>query len=523
MKTKITLSLIGLFLAGNSVSQAVTIANLDQNNCSAIVSDIGTFFNNPANSMAGYEVPAGSGTNAIYSASIWFGGSDVNGQLKMAIPTYYPGQDMWPGALTDDGTADPVVPNPLVQTLWIVSKAQIDDHISNYQNPGYVVPVDILNWPAHGDVAQNQANYLAPYIDITGNGIYEPAEGDYPCIKGDKAVYTIVNDNTNIHGSTSLPIGLEVHYMFYQFSSVPGLEDITFIDAHVINRGTQSLFDFTSTFFVDPDLGNYGDDFMGSDSTRNLMYAYNSDNFDENNSGNLGYGGNPPAVGIVCLSNSVDKIGAFTNGAGQPSGDPSTPPQYYEMMRGNWTNGAAWTDNNGQATSFMYSGDPNNAAEWSEITALNPGGDRRMLMSVHDSDDVLQPWEEYDLSYAVVFAQGANNLASVEELFQVTDFVQNYYNTMNTPCVVASVGLPELDEASVLVYPNPSNGTFVLDLKDQEGVGTATLVDMSGRIIAEQALVFGGKVDFVTNASPGVYVIRVTSGRGDVALRVVIE
>lgn len=521
MKTKTTLSLIGLFLAGNAISQ-VTTATLNENNCSAIVSDIGIFFNDPANSMAGYEVPAGSGTKSLYTASMWFGGLDVNGQLKMAIPTYYPGQDMWPGSITI-GSAEAIVPNPLGQTLWIVSKAQIEDHINNFQSPGYVIPGDILNWPAHGNTAQGQAYFLAPYIDLTGNGIYEPADGDYPCIKGDKAVYTIVNDSENVHASNSDPIGLEVHYMFYQFSSEPGLEEITFIDAHVINRGSQSLTDFTSTFFVDPDLGNYGDDFMGSDSTRNLMYAYNSDNFDESNGGNLGYGSNPPAIGIVCLSNSVDKIGTFTNGVGQPFSDPSSPPQYYDIMRGNWTNGMDWTDNNGQATSFMYNGDPNNAAAWSEITALNPGGDRRMLMSVNGNGDVLPPFEEFDLSYAVVYGRGADYLASVDELFQVTDFVQNYYNSLNTSCPYASLGLSELEAESVGVYPNPSNGTFVLDSKDQEGIGTATLLDMSGRIIAEQALVFGGKVDFVTNASPGVYVIRVTSGRGDVALRVVIE
>src|SRR3989338_6525159 len=109
MKTKITLGIMGLFLAGNSISQ-ISTATLDQNNCSALLSDIGQFFNNPGLTSSGYEVPAGSGQKAIFSASMWFGGLDINGQLKLAATTYYPSQDLWPGALTNDGTATVVTP-----------------------------------------------------------------------------------------------------------------------------------------------------------------------------------------------------------------------------------------------------------------------------------------------------------------------------------------------------------------------------------------------------------------------------
>jgi len=53
-----------------------------------------------------YEVPAGSGCNALFAGSIWVGGKDANGQLKLAAQKFrQTGLDYWPGPLTEDGFA----------------------------------------------------------------------------------------------------------------------------------------------------------------------------------------------------------------------------------------------------------------------------------------------------------------------------------------------------------------------------------------------------------------------------------
>ena len=252
-------------IAGSSLSQ-VSTQSLDYNNVSAMVTDGGFFFNNPANNAPGYEVPSGSGLNTIYSGAFWFGGKDANGQLRLAAPDINgTTSDMWPGALSL-GTALPVLPNPLGQTLWAVTKAEVDNHIANYNQPGYVVPSSILNWPANGDISLGLSYFLAPFVDVNFDNVYNPLDGDYPCIKGDKAIYTIMNDKQDLHGSGGAPIGLEVHYMFYQFETNDYLDNTTFIDVNIYNRGTQTLYDFKSSFVMDGDLGNATDDYIGCDT-----------------------------------------------------------------------------------------------------------------------------------------------------------------------------------------------------------------------------------------------------------------
>ena len=118
MKKNYTPTLLMVLLSASNqyYSQSSTVS-LNENNCDAFISDIGTFFNNTAASIPGYEIPKGSGAHAIYSAALWFGGLDTNGNLKQVVPQYASAsQDMWPGALTANGTATLPSPNPLGQT-----------------------------------------------------------------------------------------------------------------------------------------------------------------------------------------------------------------------------------------------------------------------------------------------------------------------------------------------------------------------------------------------------------------------
>ena len=53
-----------------------------------------------------------------------------------------------------------------------------------------------------------------------------------------------------------------------------------------------------SVCFIDGALGDPFDDYVGCDVNRGLGYVYNGDGVDEDNTGFLGYGANPPAVGV---------------------------------------------------------------------------------------------------------------------------------------------------------------------------------------------------------------------------------
>lgn len=190
----------------------------------------------------------------------------------------------------------------------------------------------IKNWPAHGDAAKGEDHFLAPFYDrdnsntpgiMTGrNGVYNPMEeGDFPwyndllknddpnkiiCGKdrrvslyGDATLWWVFNDKGNIHTETSGdPIGMEIRAQAFSFATTDEINRMTFFNYELINRGTQTLYNTYFSQFLDPDVGNYNDDYIGCDVSRGLGFAYNADPDDEDNAGKFGYGENPPAIGV---------------------------------------------------------------------------------------------------------------------------------------------------------------------------------------------------------------------------------
>ena len=77
-----------LLIALCSVSFASLSQILNENNVNTSFYDNGFFFTDSINSTHNYEVPAGNGTHAIFSGALWFGGTDVNGQVKLAAQQY---------------------------------------------------------------------------------------------------------------------------------------------------------------------------------------------------------------------------------------------------------------------------------------------------------------------------------------------------------------------------------------------------------------------------------------------------
>lgn len=365
-------------------------------------------------SVAQYEVPKGGGVHALYAGSLWMGGVDVNNQLKVAAVRFRQvGYDFWPGPLNtttaeiDPGTCseyDRFFPITRTEVDLFVAWNLSDDPETEY--PGYVIPESILNWPAHGDLAAGQDYNLAPYYDADGSGSYNPEQGDYPyydlnptdfdCLSerevklfGDETLWWVFNDKGNIHTETGAnPIGMEIRGQAFAFATNDEINDMTFYNYELINRGS---FTLTNTYFaqwVDPDLGFAQDDYVGCDVRRGLGYCYNGFAVD-GTGGPQQYGENPPAIGVDFFqgpyqdNDGVDNplytncevvqaqgeggivysgIGVGygdgiadnerfgmrrfvyhnnTGGGGNPAqNDPNTGADYYNYMRGIWLDGS---------------------------------------------------------------------------------------------------------------------------------------------------------------------------------------
>ena len=238
------------------------------------------------------------------------GGGQIFNIGKSKAQMFGQGKDYYPGPVS----------NPAVYSashveynyVWKVTKAEIDEFILWYdcgqtpgctQNSSYVIPDVIINWPGTGENWNGQSQYIAPFIDVNQNGIYNPLDGDYPCIKGDMALFTVFNDD-GVHTETGgEPLKMEIRALHYGYnSSDSALANTVFSEYTVINYAATTYSDFYIGIWEDMDIGCSEDDYVGCDVERNLAYTFNADSVDNDGcNGVLNYGYNPPAQGLVVL------------------------------------------------------------------------------------------------------------------------------------------------------------------------------------------------------------------------------
>ncbi len=317
--------------AGCAAPNASTF--LELNNVKALIHTAGNLWQITGQNFCHYEVPKGSGIMSLFTSSLWLGGVDVNGQLKLAALRYRNGQDYWTGPLTTAGEAeiDPETCLKYDQHFKITKEevvifdawynAGINDALNGTTNqkdnfPDYTIPKSILEWPAHGDPTLGQPEYIAPFYDRNNDGFYNPeGDGDYPyydlnreidCrnsrivpLFGDETLWWIMNDKGNIHTETNgEPLGMEIRAQAFAFATNNEINNMTFYNYELINRSTQTLYETYFGVLVDVALGGPNDDYVGCDVSRGLGYAYNGDNYDGPEMGFDGYGEQPPAVGV---------------------------------------------------------------------------------------------------------------------------------------------------------------------------------------------------------------------------------
>lgn len=343
--------------------------------------------------------------SSIFAASVWLGGIDPGGNLKLAAQDYRTGgrNDFWPGPL------DPISGTTTAETCknwdkhFRVTGDEIRQHLANLAagitDPNSV-PRGVKGWPARGnpyfiDVHQfalpNTQQGLALFFDADGDDNYDPLKGDYPSIEvrgcdlsryPSEMIFWIYNDEGagSNHGVTQgKPIQMEVQVQSFGYQTSDELNDMTFQRYKLINRATDYI---DSTFFamwVDADLGCFADDYIGCDTLNSLMYTYNQDAVDGSSGCNCPSGNSEvptyctdvPILGVDYfrgplrptqipdlenpgqLKDTLIEIGMssfmyYNNpGVGTPlaaTTDPSLPAEFYNYLTGTWRDGTPLTE-----------------------------------------------------------------------------------------------------------------------------------------------------------------------------------
>ena len=487
-------------LRASACAPATGLRDLEWNNVRALIETGGSLWQDRATSQAAYEVPKGGGVSSLYAGALWMGGISPDQQLKLAALTFRArGNDYWTGPLTNDGSAevDADVCSEYDE-FFVSTRADAQRHrqwfdaqaagTTDEEFPdGYAMPSYFRDYPAHGSTELNQDYYLAPFQDYDGDGFYNPDNGDYPwydflqeidCknrrredivpLYGDRNFYWIFNDKGNVHSeSQGEPIGMEIRAQAFAFSTNDEVNNMTFHNYVLINQGTQTLSETYFGVWVDADVGTATDDYVGCDVQRGLGYSYNGDAIDEPSGSSLGYGENPPAVGVdffegpyqdadgidnpltTNFSDAVDSLGipyegigigygdgvadnerfgmrrfVYYNNSGNPiNGEPSTAPDFYRYMNGLWKNGqkmayggdgvsAATGANLDVSADYMFPGDTDpfnwgtggeSVEPWTEVSSGNPPADRRFIQAA--GPFTLEPGDYNNITMGVVWAR----------------------------------------------------------------------------------------------------------------------
>ncbi len=448
-----------------SMAQLQPISHCTANNVSAtILGDGSCLVMQQENELGLYpcptwEVPVGSGKQTIFQHSLWFGGLDADDSLHLAAYRYGQiGRDFWSGPLkTTDATID-MMTVLKYHHIWNLSREEVDYFIAHHGEAGYEAPEDILTWPAHG--VGDFAHDLAPFVDVDGDGDYNPEAGDYPDIKGDQCLFFIFNDGFKEHGeSQGKQIGLEVHAMAYAYNTPndEALNNTVFFNYQFFNRSVNDYHDVYLGLWTDWDIGYMFDDYVGCDVQRNSCFGYNGFPVDGNN-GPEAYGDNPPVQVLTVLAgpytNANERLGMtgfmYHNNSSNVNGDPSKAEDYYNYMQNLWKNGQPMLfGGNGYSNGtldlpckYMFPGDSDpdnigtngiqpegygtNGVYWTEEQCGNTPYDRRGLASVGPFSFNAGGTQELD--YAMITVWKNESQSAMERKGEFIDHIISLFN-----------------------------------------------------------------------------------------------
>jgi hypothetical protein len=344
-----------------------------------------------------------------------------------------------------------------------------------------------------------------------------------------------------------------------------------FFHYDIINRSPADYHDTYIGMFADFDLGSPGDDYIGSDVTNGMVYAYNGDILDEDRAVVsetflTGYGEHPPAVGLKVIGGPFLPEDGIDNPAGgcdysinglnfgddvvdnERSGatncnncylpqnyfDPPLGADCYNIMRSRWADGTHLifggnahpaSGGVGPECNFMFPGNsdticnwgtqglpPNggynqNGKYWTETEVNNVPGDRRGLASV--GPFTMNSGQIIPLDYCFSFARdySGDNIASVELLRERASTINSQAANL-TYLPITYYSIQENPETIKLrIHPNPAQN-WILVVSEENSPQPYQIFSYNGKLMCKGFLHVGTNELNVEHLKPGIYVIK---------------
>ena len=394
---------------------------------------------------------------------------------------------------------------------------QISRHIRDYNEPGYILPQGIENWPATRP--NNRPFPIAPFVDWNQNGIYEPHLGEYPYIEGHNTVLSVYS-NSLTHQSSGLgaPSGLECKDFTYLYWEPESRSQLLLKRVIISHFGSQPLYEFRAGVFAHIELQQHPMQYIRSFPAWQAMSVYN-----------LGRPQNGPhehgfAITIQFLNKRLNRSMYIELDSNSVTGMPGSVEEVNHYLNGRWRNGRnLFYGNNGVDGNdpahyvFPANQDTTNPVfSWTEENSGMEPQPKAILLS--PPPEVLMPGQSYELRYVIALSKNLSD--SLNELSNQIQSVQQLYkkgelSTVHPP--------PKTETVQTQLYPNPAIRGSEVKLKIISGTPTRVeIIDSQGKSIGTSLTPLHNYYQMVAPHTPGIYTVKIQSNIGVSNVRLVV-
>lgn len=459
-------------------AQSPAQATLQVNNVRAVINANGALFTDGQQGQFVPVTPALAPITLMRRSGAWMAGMDPAGNLKGSIHRNS-GSDFQPGFYPDF----PVV-TPPINNVWPVSCADVEQHLADFADNGtidfpnpaiFAYPgADNPFFSAYNSGQTLPTTYgLGGFFDHNNDGVYNPAQGDYPVISirgcpleafPEKMAWTVSNDQTaHPSGLTSLGVEIQSTAFAYKITGYPELNNAVFVAYRIINYSAERLDSCFFGIYADFDIGNPNDDFFGCIPDKQVMYAYNGDNEDEG-----GFINSIPVMAAEMLRGPLNENGeelGMAYALALPTAEGLTPVQIYNVLNGQFPDGSP-APNGG----LMYPGNPANLNENSEISAGNTPGQRVGVSAFGPFSLLPGAVNELIVGYYYTY-EPTTVLQNIQAVHTFSNALQsafdNCFSNLENDCSVTLSAPEALQKSDLRLSPNPASSHLNVESKGE--------------------------------------------------------
>jgi hypothetical protein len=542
MKKKLLFSLFSIAALGSKAQtigfSATEYLDVNRFNAAHMVNGVMWRGNDTASKGAKCEYPKGTGKHVALQGTLWMSGIDDAGKLHISAESiftslsYYPStNDYWPGPLDAADTVTYLSSYNWAK-IWKINRADINVFLATPKHTLTTTQDIILTWPAKGNiyakgnggVSLSISSEMAPFVDVNGDGIYNPLDGDYPDMKGDQMLWWVFSDNGATHNNTKgRPLGVECHAMVYGYNRGSAVDNMMFYEFTMYNKSPNKYTGFRLGFFANPAIGNPYDDYIGFDSTHRMAVTYNSA-LSDTGGGISSYGYHAPMTGLsfvempgdVCRGTvPAGSFDFFTSVINRfEYNTPNNDSSYNNYMHAKTAYGQHIfrADLMGRSPGSSYTGNyvyPNTEMCDSNAKA----GNRKYVLSTNDY--TFLPNSKTKLGMVFIATDTTGNACGHLDFTAITHLADTAWNVYCSPLPALGVRTFTLTEKGLNIYPNPAQTMLFVEtgLNTQQNEEQLLVYDVLGKALPVSYSRNGTLIELhISNLASGVYSVVYING-----------